>query len=262
MSVLLFSTDRTRLIAHGTLKLLDGSYRAARIPKTKCVIEVNKVVVPGAILKIGSQRQSLSDFEAIPFDLLCLHSHLQVSSISDHPPIPATPPTAPPQQAPMEVETLLEGQEPDTGFGQLILEEFNSATSHNPASLQNYVADPESKHQGDIVLNEVIHWAVWNAYIRSQVSKDTFHVFNMFHISVVHRLQVEFARALRDAIFIPDPADKAKIISWGARQEPRLTWEAIIRKSPQWLSQRCKRIIPPPEELYPLVSNVFRTLVH
>jgi hypothetical protein len=60
-------------------------------------------------------------------------------------------------------------------------------------------------------------------------------------------------------MFIPDPVDKAKLVAWGFRQEPPQTWERMLRHSAPWVWHLCKKIIPLPEELYPLVSNVFRT---
>ncbi|KAJ7855696.1 hypothetical protein B0H13DRAFT_1902974 [Mycena leptocephala] len=81
----------------------------------------------------------------------------------------------------------------------------------------------------------------------------------MFYISVAHGLRVEFARALRDIIFIPDPVDKARMITWGCCQNPRQEWDTLLRSSAQWLWPHGERIIPPPEELYPLVAAIFQT---
>jgi hypothetical protein len=142
----------------------------------------------------------------------------------------------------------------------LLAQEFESAGVHDPTTLHNYQSDYESKREGTKVLTEALHsWGVWEKHIRSRVLKDAFHIFNMFYISVAHGLRVEFTRALRDAIFIPDAAEKARIIAWGLRQSPPKDWDSILRSSPQWLWRRCKRIIPPPEELYPVVAKVFET---
>jgi hypothetical protein len=84
----------------------------------------------------------------------------------------------------------------------------------------------------------------------------------MFYTSVAPGLRVEFARALRDAIFTPDPVDKARMITWGHRQNPRQEWDTLLHSYAQWLWPHCKRIIPPPEELYPLVAAVFQTFGH
>lgn len=81
----------------------------------------------------------------------------------------------------------------------------------------------------------------------------------MFYISVAHGLRVDFALSLSDAIFIPDHRDKMRTIAWGAVQNPPLTWDFMLRTRAKWLWRHCKRSIPPPEKLYPLVERVFRT---
>ena len=47
--------------------------------------------------------------------------------------------------------------------------------------------------------------------IPSHVLKDAWHAFDMLSISKSHGLQKEFAHALRDALFIINPSDKAKV---------------------------------------------------
>jgi hypothetical protein len=145
-------------------------------------------------------------------------------------------------------------------FGMLLENELDSGDPHDPATLRGCEADAESKKAGTAVLSEAAHnWGRWKTHIRSRCLKDAFHIFNMFYISVAHGLRAEFARALRDAIFIPDPIDKARIVAWGLRQTPPKDWNGLLRTSSKWVWRRCKRIIPPPEELYPLVAAVFET---
>jgi hypothetical protein len=105
------------------------------------------------------------------------------------------------------------------GFGSLLLDEVNTAIRCNPSVITTHEVDPGSKAEEDRVLgaNGI---PTWLPYIRSRVLKDAFHVFNMFYLSVAHGLRIEFARALRDAIFIPDAHDKARIVAWGARHDP------------------------------------------
>ena len=99
----------------------------------------------------------------------------------------------------------------------------------------------------------------WDNQIRSRVLKDPFHVFNMFYISKRHGLRYQFVHELRDAIFIPDQQDKARIDAWGATQNPRLSYEKLRNISPQWVREQCKHIIPPPKVLYAYVGKVFLT---
>ncbi|KAJ7924309.1 hypothetical protein B0H13DRAFT_1864173 [Mycena leptocephala] len=47
--------------------------------------------------------------------------------------------------------------------------------------------------------------------------------------------------------------------SAGQQQNPPRTWEDLVRKSSDWVWRRCKRIIPPPEQLHGDVAEVFRT---
>ncbi|KAF8166461.1 hypothetical protein K438DRAFT_1775139 [Mycena galopus ATCC 62051] len=94
--------------------------------------------------------------------------------------------------------------------------------------------------------------AVLQAYawlIRSRVLKDVFHVFHMIYISRTHGLRQAFCQALRDAILIPHPADKALIETY--LKAHNVTWENMRQFHPKWLWRHCRRTIPPAEELYP-----------
>ncbi|KAJ7868106.1 hypothetical protein B0H13DRAFT_1897262 [Mycena leptocephala] len=183
-------------------------------------------LVPAAIITTHGKWE-LSDFGPISFKVVCLRSHLRLSTQLNFP--SAIPPTPPPSTAPLAP----------------------SVTTPNGTSPPELTPPLQS---GENVLGEAAHnWGVWKTVIRSRVLKDAFHIFNMFYISVAPGLRVEFARALRDAIFIPDPVDKARMITWGRRQNPGQEWDTLLHSYAQWLWPHCKRIIPPPEELYPLI---------
>ncbi|KAJ7213648.1 hypothetical protein B0H12DRAFT_1275445, partial [Mycena haematopus] len=261
-SIVLFHDSHSRLIARGNIAAVDGSYDSINITRSRALIEVTEVIVGAAILTTHG-RKPLSSFGPVPFKVVCLRSHLRLSTstgscISDAPPPP--PPAMllpPPADTPSPSDPL------EPGVGTLIEQELDAAANHDPLSLKNYAVDPQSQTEGHAVLAEALHaWHIWKTVIRSRVLKDPFHIFNMFYISVAHGLRVEFARALRDALFIPDSVDKARIIAWGQQQSPRRDWDTIVRTSPAWVWRRCKRIIPPPEELYPLVAKVFETFGH
>ncbi|KAG5645306.1 hypothetical protein DXG03_006495 [Asterophora parasitica] len=115
--------------------------------------------------------------------------------------------------------------------------------------------DPESHELGQRTLRNCLTEPL-PQLTRSRVLKDPFHIFNLFYISVAHGLRVNFALALRDAIFIPDEADKQRIIAWGATQNPPRTWNYMLCTNAKWLWKHCKHTIPPPEDLYPLVEQV------
>ncbi len=56
----------------------------------------------------------------------------------------------------------------------------------------------------------------------------------------------------------------ARIIAYGSTLNPPVTsWKEIIQKFGwKWINRHCKQVIPPPEELYPLVENIFQTYGH
>ncbi|KAJ7689636.1 hypothetical protein B0H17DRAFT_1331730 [Mycena rosella] len=95
----------------------------------------------------------------------------------------------------------------------------------------------------------------WATIVRSRVLKDIFHVFHMIYISRTHGLRLAFIHAFRDACLIPHPIDKARIEVYLATRN--LTWADMLCYKPKWLWRHCRRTVPPPEELYPLVHRVF-----
>jgi len=66
-----------------------------------------------------------------------------------------------------------------------------------------------------------------------------------------------FAHALCDAIFTYDKEDIARINVWGAQQTPQKDFKTLCETSSAWVNSHCKRIIGPPQVLYPAVQEVF-----
>ncbi|KAJ7099008.1 hypothetical protein C8R44DRAFT_748066 [Mycena epipterygia] len=148
-------------------------------------------------------------------------------------------------------------------LGDLLLDGFDIPDPEPLGELHPRITDDASAAEGLEILrhNSTQNIAVIDntVVIRSRVLKDVFHVFNMFYISTTHGLRLDFVQALRDAIFIPDKDDKRQIIAWASKQDPPQTWDQLLRKKAKWLWRHCKRAIPPPESLYPLVDTVFKT---
>jgi len=270
--VLLFNNDQTHLIAQGSVSVqqCDHSFDGINVTATRAVIEVHKVLVPGAI--IGTHRkQSLEDFGTTPFHLVCLRSHLQMvvsSPLSGS----SVAPTCEGQSnagevraessvafTPSEMESQAADIElDDVGIGALIFDTIDIPLDPTPSVSHPRISDAASEAEGHEMLATESTCSS-PPPIHSRVLKDPFHVFNMLYISRSHGLRVEFSQALRDAIFIPDKEDKQHIIAWGSAQNPPRSWDDMLRRNASWLWKHCKRTIPPPEQLHPLVANVFRT---
>src|SRR5262245_17232207 len=76
-------------------------------------------------------------------------------------------------------------------------------------------------------------------------------------ISKQHGLRCPSARALCDAIFIPDKDDQNCISIY--LTSIGFSWENVLQYNAKWLWKRCKYIVPPPELLYPAVKEVYIT---
>ncbi|KAG6875262.1 hypothetical protein C0992_004529 [Termitomyces sp. T32_za158] len=292
--IILWSGDRSRVIASGIISshIEDASYAGISLTPSRCVIEVQKILIPGAIVTYGGRsttRKTLEEYGALPFHLVCLRKHLRISETPNQPssncslrleansstdlPISNTEISA--DELVQPIANLAEESSPELllihppspvfegssiNVGDLIQGVVRSNTPLTLGACNNHAEDPVSREMGEQVLQELhTSKSKWIKDIRSRVLKDPFHVFNMFYISAGHGLLQEFSIALRDAIFIPDSSDRSRIIAWGLAQNPSLSWNELLFTRPHWLWRRCKRIIPPPEELYSLVSQVFQS---
>jgi len=197
-----------------------------------------------------------------PFSLVCLWSHLREfhPSTFDIPRAPSARQSEPnlkttsdPAACP---DPISEPGGDGTSIGDIILDNVKPSELL-PSQIGSREVDPNSAALGESILGS--DPANWDDHIRSRVLKDVFHIFNMFRVPTNHGLRVDFARALRDAIFIPDLADRKQIEAWGSVQKPPQTFDQLRATRPSWLWHHCKRIIPPPNILYPLVNEVFRT---
>ncbi|KAG2215880.1 hypothetical protein INT45_006787 [Circinella minor] len=88
-----------------------------------------------------------------------------------------------------------------------------------------------------------------------RILKDIFHLMDIIKVSKKHLLAKEFKRHFRDAIFVANSEDRDRI-------EKHLrtigcSWDYMLTKNPAWVLHRCRRTVPQPEDLYPVVQNLF-----
>lgn len=101
------------------------------------------------------------------------------------------------------------------------------------------------------------NFSTWPSHIRSRVLMDIWHAMAQIKISKEHGFRRPFAIALRDAILIPTEEDKRRISAYLISQ--KTSWEERLQFNARWLWRRCRRVIPPPEKLYPAVQEVYQT---
>ncbi|KAF8815732.1 hypothetical protein BYT27DRAFT_7003721, partial [Phlegmacium glaucopus] len=237
------------------------------ITPTKTVIDVLKVLVPGAIVSSHAKR-ALNSFGPPPFSVVALRSHLRTfnpatsfqtdtseSSQYEHP-----------LSLDAETQPSVHLEEPESSDDSAV--PIGNLLASDPLPTQPSASDillsvdPASAALGEKILGpdpDISDEPEFDSTLRSRVLKDPFHVFNMFYISASHSLRLQFTQELRDAIFVPDQADKSRINSWGAIQNPPQTYDTLRNSSAQWIQEHCKHIIPAPKKLRHLVSRVFRT---
>lgn len=263
--VIILSDDNKKVIARGILGAIPSSQYLGNIhiTSTRAVIHVHEVVIPGAKLKIH-KNQALSDFGDTPFDIICSRSHLRVDNLS------ADAHFKSPQYTSHSINVSSTGGEltvsglvpfEDRGDDEedslepgLIESAFlHEGLNASSTEIENAQPDSESAQIGEKFLGaRTLEPSKF--VIRSRVLKDPFHVFNMIYISRTHALRIPFAQALRDAMFIPHPEDRRRMIDW--LHVKSLTWDFMVQYKAKWVWKHVRRTIPPPEVLYPAIHDV------
>ena len=283
--VLLYNTDNTTIIATGHLSpnLSAKTFDGINLTSTRTLVEITEILVPGAIVSTHCKR-SLKSFGSTPFSLVCLRSHLHVfdpskfhlpvqrqsqSATTQSTALTATSGCTPAISEPNDGSSTAETDLVSDGAGTLLQESLGANTESHGIETQEDIqvaseasaareVDIESQRYGQQILLDATT-SSWDTTLRSRVLKDPFHVFNMLRLSATHALRKEFARALRDVLFVPDQEDRHRITNWLSITKPSRTFEQMQAANPGWLWKHCRRIIPPPEVLSPLLDNLFLT---
>lgn len=78
---------------------------------------------------------------------------------------------------------------------------------------------------------------------------------DMIRVPKDHTLKKEFTRRLRDALFVPDKDDMARIERYLRSQGK--TWEGKLDEDADWILRRTKRVVPKESVLLPVVERLF-----
>jgi hypothetical protein len=247
-----------------------SSAKTPAVTKTRIVVSVEQVFASGAIVGPYKPPQLLSDFGQPVFSIVCLRSHLRLTSETLLLANPFNLPVTAHNDTVMEVPSAPGGlginisppvtTSPDLASDEISVQEILGKSSQHgefvsATAVSKMATDPVSLQTADDVIEEVSVIQI----IRSRVCKDVYHVFAEIYISRTHSLGYTFSIALRDAFFIPDPHDKAQITLYAKKLDPPQTFESLVAARSNWVWERCKRTVPPAEELFKVVSEVFKT---
>lgn len=239
--VMLQAVDKRSLVASG--KLVEPG-----MERGQCRVEVIEVF--NGASKIPHQQTSLSDYGASPFAITYPSSHVLVYTPLDEP--PSRPHS-------LEIPVMSHhspSPDPDTQAAST----SNSALANAAPAVYppGHEVDAASAAFGERMLGTrpVVQWSKVK---RSRIIKDIFHAMHMFNIPRKHGLRREFARALRDAFYIFDAVDVARLMKWATSLDPNRTFLQLFEQNPRWVLRRCKRQIAPPEILYARVAAVIKT---
>ncbi|KAG6818637.1 hypothetical protein H0H93_003273 [Arthromyces matolae] len=273
LPVIILTEDHKKTAAKGVVSQAAShhSVDGINITPTRTVITVNEVLVPGTVMS-QHQKRSLQEMGIPPFDVVTHRTHVRVIGLPPNTPsLPSTMftssrPTSPRASTSSELESETPMLPPpcdeeDPEMSDMIdvpLGDMISNIGNSDETVGQIIGDRdiESAELGSETLGPN-QPASFTTIIRTRVIKDAFHVFNMIYISRSHGLRVPFAQALRDALLVPHPEDKRQIEAYLGTKN--LKWDDMMRYNPSWLWRHCRRTIPPPEIIYPLVHDVFMT---
>jgi len=253
--------DDGQIIAHGILSLEQHEKRCRDVnhSSSRSRVTIHHVIIPAAILPLHSV--SLASLGPAPFDVLVKRSKVfSHPQNQDTPPIPPSSSTSTQPNHSLSEDLLQFLSKPVSAEENwtVDIDKPTDATEDADDDISGAEPDRLTLAEGLALLREIeSNPSAWPAAIRSRVLMDIWHAMARIKISKEHGFRRPFARALRDAMLIPDATDKKCIsdylISIGS------SWAEMLQFNAKWLWKRCKRIIPPPEQLYPLVKEVYTT---
>ncbi|KAF8328650.1 hypothetical protein F5887DRAFT_897466 [Amanita rubescens] len=284
--VKLLSRDRSTTVAVGFISTGRGiEFNGVNITKTRVLVDITSILQPAYLICPELSKSHLEVpittlATSFPFALLChvkdlevtsissmqLHENIQKSPLPPHPYRsnydPYSDPSATANSESCDSPSAFVDS-PDHPDQDLDLSASTSYDAEGEQSIEECIPDPaaallaENLTAQSIGSSESLLTLYEDTEIRSRVLGDIWHLMNQFKIPLSHGLRRPFARALRDALFVPDPVDKAAIEA--VLQERNVTWDQMVLWKPEWVWKRVKRFVPCAGVLYPRVAQVFRS---
>jgi len=193
-AVLLYNSDNTVVVAEGQISTHhnDDYYDGIHITSTRTVIDIVKILVPGALITTHGKR-ALNSFGSVPFSVVCLRTHLRTFD-----PTTSFQPDTLHEENSSELRPSMDAPEEmefDDGHGVPLGDLLANELSPNSEPDNALSVDVASVALGEKILGpepEVPDDPEFDSTLRSRVLKDPFHVFNMFYLSASHALRLHF----------------------------------------------------------------------
>ena len=284
------SSDHSLVVAEGYITPdRPKKHLGVNVTKTRVLVTITSIIIPGHIVP-GDLLSTKTDtpfleFPSPPFNLLCKAKHVRTRS-TDLPspssmamdsitselldPIPSSVPSSSVPVPPRDLSSSVPVQAPDppssvplppsTASDTYASADIETTSWYQGADIvddsDQTVASSASDPVGVLKARELAETFITAMVevLRSRELGDIWHLMHQFPISMHHGLRRPFARALRDAFFLLDPEDRAILDAF--LESRGVSWDSMVRYHPRWLFQRCKRFVPPPEELLPHVAKV------
>jgi hypothetical protein len=258
--------DDGQIIAQGIISLntLESTCRGLKQTPTRARVTVQKVMVPAATLSLHNNA-SLGSIDSVPFDILVKRTKLrsciavQNSPVRNEEPAPSTSQTTPAYTSAQKklLKWLSQHVPSDSNWTEGV-DDPSDTTEAQEDNIGDAEPNELSLKEGIASLTDIEkNSSAWPTWIRSRVIMDIWHAMARIKIPKEHGFRRPFARALRDAMLIPDIDGKKQIEAY--LTSIGSSWDDVLQFNAKWLWKRCKRTIPPPELLYPLVKEVYLT---
>jgi hypothetical protein len=269
----LLSRDQSTIVAVGFVAPdRPAKFQGVNVTKTRILMNVTRVIQSGYLVRAEltpSHREvPLRTISAhLPFTLVCLSKDLRIANdimvnqptqyLSPLPtlPFPALDTTQMPADSSPQPHSDRDENLPPTTFDPDTEQSLGESSVDSAAMLQLQVLATRLRSQNFAC--ESYSNSYQNSEIVSRVLGDVFHLMNQLKLSPHHGLYRPFSRAFRDALFILDNEDKANVEAMLTKKD--LTINQMILKSPEWVFDHVKRLIPRPDILHQRVFEVFQT---
>lgn len=259
------------VVAHGTIAPdRPPKFNGINVTQTRVIVNITSIIHGGYLVRgnlLGSRSDtSLSSLGTCPFQLLCYVKDLRIWSHSqpspDLPnqsaPLPASPfiPSQTPYDSASGESTHLDSSSPECSTSDCLHDDIDSESGQ---ALEDSEMDASSARSGTDIVDQVqaSSFSYQDDAIRSRVLGDIWHLMDQFKVSIHHGMRRPFSRALRDALFLPDPADKAAVEDVLRKRD--VSWNTMVLSKSDWVWRRVRRFVPKPQVLFERVSEVLQT---